>query len=205
MSDFFNSGWSVYIAVFALAGIVFCLWLLFTQRKWLHKDVEVEDTGHVWDGNITELNTSVPRWWTIMYLSFCAFGLIYLILYPGLGSFKGTLGYTTAAKLKDDQEAMQKRIEPLYAKYPDMDLLDIAADADARMIGQRLFLNNCAQCHGSDARGAPTCPNLADSHWLYGGEPEQIEQSITDGRHGVMPPWKDSISPDEAKDIAHYV
>src|SRR5699024_7045335 len=152
MSDFFNSGWSVYIAVFALAGIVFCLWLLFTQRKWLHKDVEVEDTGHVWDGNITELNTSVPRWWTIMYLSFYAFRLIYLILYPGLGSFKGTLGYTTAAKLKDDQEAMQERIEPLYGKYRDMDSPAVAADAVGRLNGIRLFVIHCVQCHACAAQ-----------------------------------------------------
>lgn len=205
MSDFFNSGWSYYVAAVAVAGIVFCLWLLFTQRAWLKKEVDVVDTGHVWDGNITELNTSVPRWWTVMYLSTCAFAVIYLVLYPGLGSFKGTLGYSTAAQVKADQEALQKRIQPVYDQYKDMPIPDIAADADARLIGQRLFLNNCAQCHGSDARGAPSFPDLTDTHWLYGGDPEQIQQSITEGRHGVMPPWGSQLTPAEAADIAHYV
>jgi len=205
MSDFFNSGWSIYISAVAILGIIFCLWLLYTQRRYLRKDVEVEDTGHVWDGNITELNTSVPRWWTVMYLAVCAFGVIYLVLYPGLGSYKGVLGYSTAASVKADQEALQERIQPVYARFAEMEIPEIAGDEEARMIGQRLFLNNCAQCHGSDARGAPTFPNLADDHWMYGGEPEQIQQTITEGRHGVMPPWRDTVTAAEAADIAHYV
>ena len=205
MSDFFSSNWSYYIAAVSLTGIVFCLWLLFTQRAWLKKNVEVVDTGHIWDGNITEYNTSIPRWWTVMYLALCAYGLVYLILYPGLGSFKGVLQYSTAAQVKADQEALQKRIAPVYEKYRAMPVSQIAADHDGRMIGQRLFLNNCAQCHGSDARGAGSFPNLTDEHWLYGGEPEQIQQSITEGRHGIMPPWGSQIKPAEASDIAQYV
>lgn len=205
MSDFFSSGWSYYIAGIAVAGIIFCLWLLYTQRAWLKKEVDVVDTGHVWDGNITELNTAVPRWWTVMYLGLCAIAVGYLILYPGLGSYKGTLKYTTAQQVKADQEALQKRIQPVYDKYSAMAIPEIAADADARMIGQRLFLNNCAQCHGSDARGAPSFPNLADNHWMYGGDPEQIQHSITEGRHGVMPAWGAQISPAEAANIAQYV
>lgn len=205
MSDFFNSGWSYYIAAVALLGVIFCVWLLYTQRAWLKKDVEDVDTGHVWDGNITELNTSVPRWWTIMYLGLCAIGLIYWILYPGLGSFSGVLNYSSAGQVKADQEALQKRIEPVYERYRAMSFAEIAADDDGRLIGQRLFLNNCAQCHGSDARGAGSFPNLADNHWLHGGDPEQIMHSITEGRHGMMPPWRDVVTPREASDIAQYV
>lgn len=205
MSDFFNSGWSYYIAAVALLGVVFCVWLLYTQRGWLKKDAKHVDTGHVWDGNITELNTSVPRWWTIMYLALCVFGLGYWILYPGLGSFQGVLKYSSAAQVKAHQEALQRRIEPVYEKYRAMSFAEIASDEDGRMIGQRLFLNNCAQCHGSDARGAGSFPNLADSNWLHGGDPEQIMHSITEGRHGIMPPWGSVVTPREASDIAQYV
>lgn len=205
MSDFFSSSWSYYIAAVSLTGIVFCLWLLYTQRAWLKKEVDVVDTGHVWDGNITEYNTSIPRWWTVMYLALCAYGLVYLVLYPGLGSFKGVLHYSTAAQVKADQEALQQRIAPVYEKYRAMSVDQIAADHEGRMIGQRLFLNNCAQCHGSDARGASSFPDLTDDHWLYGGEPEQIQHSITEGRHGIMPPWGSQIKPAEASDIAQYV
>lgn len=206
MSDFVSSFWSYYIAAIALGGIAFCLWLIYTQRAWLGKDVkQVENTGHVWDGNLSELNNPVPRWWTVFYVALCVFSLGYLVLYPGLGNFAGTLGYTTAQSVKDAQIELNERIKPLYERYAGMEIPAIANDAEAREIGQRLFLNNCAQCHGSDARGGPSFPNLADSDWLYGGEPAQIMHSITKGRHGIMPAWGAQIKPAEAADIAQYV
>jgi cytochrome c oxidase cbb3-type subunit 3 len=206
MSDFVSSFWSYFITVIALGGIAFCIWLLYTQRAWLKKTVpQVEDTGHVWDGDLTELNTPVPRWWTIMYLGLCVVALAVLFLYPGLGSYQGRLGYSSAEQVKADQLAMNEMIKPVYERYGKMPIDQVAHDAEARQIGQRLFLNNCAQCHGSDARGSGSFPNLTDGDWLYGGSPEQIMQTITKGRHGVMPPWKAQIKPSEAADIAQYV
>lgn len=206
MSDFVSSFWSYFIAVIALGGIAFCIWLLFSQRAWLKKTVaQAEDTGHVWDGNLTELNNPVPRWWTVMYLGLCVIALGLLFLYPGLGSYEGSLSFSSANQVKAEQLAMNEKIRPVYERYGQMPIDQVAHDADARQIGQRLFLNNCAQCHGSDARGSGNFPNLTDGDWLYGGAPEQIMQTITKGRHGVMPPWKAQIKPAEAADIAQYV
>ncbi|HRK87146.1 cytochrome-c oxidase, cbb3-type subunit III [Alcaligenes ammonioxydans] len=204
MSDFFNNGWSLWISGIALLGIIFCLWLLFTQRAFLGKTVDVEETGHVWDGDLTELNTPVPRWWTVMYIGLCVFALGYLVLYPGLGSFKGTLGFTAGQQVKQQQAEINARLEPVYARYRDMPIEEIARDQEAREIGQRLFLNNCAQCHGSDAQGSPSFPNLANKAWLWGGEPEQILHTITEGRTGMMPPQA-QFTPAEASDVAQYV
>ncbi|EJC65262.1 cytochrome C oxidase subunit [Alcaligenes faecalis subsp. faecalis NCIB 8687] len=204
MSDFFNNGWSLWISGIALLGIIFCLWLLFTQRAFLGKTVDVEETGHVWDGDLTELNTPVPRWWTVMYIGLCVFALGYLVLYPGLGSFKGTLGFTAGQQVKQQQAEINARLEPVYARYRDMPIEEIARDQEAREIGQRLFLNNCAQCHGSDAQGSPSFPNLANKAWLWGGEPEQILHTITEGRTGMMPP-QSQFTPAEASDVAQYV
>src|SRR5690625_2431768 len=143
MSDFFSGGWSVWITAVSLLGIGFCLGLLWTQRGWLGKDVkDTEFTAPGWDGDIAELNTSVPRWWTVMYIGLCIFGFGYLILYPGLGSFQGILGYSSAAQVRADQEALQRRIEPVYERFRTMPVAAIAADEEARQIGQRLFLNN---------------------------------------------------------------
>ncbi len=170
MSDFISSFWSYYIAIIALGGIVWCVYLLFSQRAWLKRDVKVvESTGHVWDGDLTELNNPVPRWWTVMYLLLCAFALGYLVLYPGLGSYKGTLGFTAGNQVLQEQEALNARIQPIYERFRDMPIPEIAKDAQARDIGQRLFLNNCAQCHGSDAKGGRGFPNLTDNDWLWGG------------------------------------
>lgn len=206
MSDFFSSFWSYYIAVIALGGIAWCVYLLFSQRAWLKQEVKVvEDTGHVWDGDLTELNNPVPRWWTVMYLLLCAAALGYLILYPGLGSNPGTLGFTAGKQVLQQQEALNAQVQPIYERFREMPIPDIARDAQAQDIGQRLFLNNCAQCHGSDAKGSRGFPNLTDNDWLWGGEPEQIQQTITGGRHGVMPPWGAVIKPEDAAAIAQYV
>jgi len=207
MSDFVNGFWGIFIAAIAVAGIVWCLWLLYSQRRWLAVNTNgpVEDTGHCWDGDLTELNNPVPRWWTWMYLLLCVFGVGYLVLYPGLGTYKGVLGYTTANEVAQAQAEVTEQMKPIYARFAQMDVPAIAADREAREIGQRLFLNTCAQCHGSDAKGSPGFPNLSDNDWLYGGTPEIITQTITKGRHGIMPPMAATIDGQTAVDIAHYV
>jgi len=208
MSDFLSSGWSTYIALVALVGIFWCIWLLFSQRKVtvVHTaDGEVADTGHVWDGDLRELNNPLPRWWMWMFLLSCIFGLVYLVLFPGLGSFPGILGYSTRGSLMESMTTSNDELKPVYAKYVNMDIIDVAADPKAREMGQRLFLNSCAQCHGSDAGGAKGFPNLTDHDWLYGGTPENIKATITYGRAGVMPAFAAVLTSNQIKDVANYV
>jgi cytochrome c oxidase cbb3-type subunit 3 len=207
MSDFFNGGWSDYIALVSLVGIVWCIWLLASQRKAkvIHTaDGAVADTGHVWDGNLRELNNPLPRWWAWMYLIFCIFALVYLVLFPGLGSFPGVLGYTTDGALMSSMTEANDDLKPVYAKYVEMDIEQVAADPKAREMGQRLFLNSCAQCHGSDAGGAKGFPNLTDKDWLYGGSPENIKTTLINGRAGVMPPFP-QLDSKQIVDVANYV
>ena len=207
MSDFVDGFWGYYIASITLLGIIWCVWLLFTQRQYLKntKEEEVGDTGHVWDGDLRELNNPVPRWWTVMYVAFCIFGLGYLVLYPGLGAFPGLLGYTTAQEVERAQERHIASVRPLYAKFDDMTIQQIAADPEAQRIGQRLFLNHCAQCHGSDAKGSPSFPNLVEGDSQWGRSPEAIEHTIVYGRHGVMPGFSSVIDGGQATDVANYV
>jgi cytochrome c oxidase cbb3-type subunit III len=208
MSDFLSNGWSIYIALVALVGIVWCIWLLFSQTKTkvTHTpDGEVADTGHVWDGDLRELNNPLPRWWMWMFLFFCLFGLVYLVLFPGLGSYPGLLGYSTDGSLMKSMVTANDELKPVYAKYVKMDIEQIAVDPQAHDMGQRLFLNNCAQCHGSDGGGAKGFPNLTDGDWLYGGSPENIKMSITYGRGGVMPGFGAALNANQLKDVANYV
>jgi cytochrome c oxidase cbb3-type subunit 3 len=206
MSDFVSGFWGYYIAGIVLLGIVWCLWLIFSQRKWLGaRTVTVQDTGHVWDGDLRELNNPVPRWWTVMYVVMCIFGLGYLVLYPGLGTFTGSLGYTSAQEVRQDQAQQDALVKPLYDKFAKLDIPAIAVDMEARVIGQRLFLNNCAQCHGSDAKGSTSFPNLVEGDSLYGRTPEALQASITNGRNGVMPALQAVVDARTAGDIAHYV
>ena len=206
MSDFINNFWSVYVAGITLAGIVGCLVLLvITARK---KGVSDEEntTGHVWDEDLRELNNPMPRWWVWMFVITIIFGLLYLTAYPGLGTYAGKLQWSQVGAYEAEVEKAKAELEPMYARFTAMSTEDVSKDSQAMAIGERLFMNNCAQCHGSDARGSKGFPNLADSDWLHGGAPENIKQTITQGRIGMMPPQAEAVgSPDDVRNLAHYV
>ncbi|MCX7159195.1 MAG: cytochrome-c oxidase, cbb3-type subunit III, partial [Proteobacteria bacterium] len=117
----------------------------------------------------------------------------------------GSLKWTQVGQLQEENAAAEKEFGPLYQKFAALDVPALAADPAARAVGQKLFLNNCAQCHASDAGGSKGFPNLSDKDWLWGGEPEAIKASITNGRTGVMPPMGPTLGAEKTKDVAHYV
>ena len=207
MSDFTSSFWPMFITVIAVGGILGCgllLWLTSTIKT---GSSDGDNTsGHVWDENIREMNNPLPRWWVGMFIFTIIFSLIYLVLYPGAGEYAGKFGWTSANQYDNEVATANKALEPLYAKYAAMTTEDLAKNADAKIIGERLFLNNCAQCHGSDAKGNLGFPNLTDSDWLYGGSPEKIQETIINGRVGMMPPIAAAVgTPDDVKNVANYV
>ena len=206
MSDFINNNWSVFITGVTVLGILACLLLLIvTGRKKVAAQAD-NTTGHVWDGDLREMNNPLPLWWVGLFVLTIVFSAIYLYLYPGLGSNPGALGWSASGALTQDMAAAAAAEAPLYAKFAGMPVEAVAQDPQALAIGERLFMNNCSQCHGSDARGSKGFPNLADHDWLYGGSPEQITATITNGRNGAMPPMAAVLGSDEAvKNVANYV
>lgn len=206
MSDFTGNFWSVYVAVFTLVGILACLLLLWiTARKKVTPSAD-NTTGHVWDEDLREMNNPMPRWWMWLFVLTIIFGLGYLVAYPGLGSYKGKLGWTTHGEYTDEVEKANKELAPLYAQFTAKPAEALAGDPAAMAVGERLFMNNCAQCHGSDARGSKGFPNLADGDWLHGGAPAKLVETITQGRQGNMPPMAAAVgTPDDVKNVAHYV
>ena len=206
MSDFVNNFWSVYVAGITMVGILACLILLFiTSRKKVQSDSD-NTTGHVWDEDLRELNNPMPRWWMWLFVITVIFSLAYLAMYPGLGSYDGKLQWSQTGAYDKEVEKANADLEPIYARFTSMPTEDMAKDAQALAIGERLFMNNCAQCHGSDARGGKSFPNLTDGDWLYGGKPEQIHETITKGRVGMMPPQAEAVgSSEDVRNLAHYV
>lgn len=206
MSDFTGSFWSSYVAIASLVGIFACLVLLWvTARK---KSVGNADntTGHVWDEDLREMNNPLPLWWVGLFVITVVFGLAYLYLYPGLGSFAGSQDWSSTAEYDAEIKEANTALAPLYAKFDAMSVEQVAHNLQAQAIGERLFMNNCAQCHGSDARGSKGYPNLTDGDWLYGGSPAKIKESITMGRVGNMPPMAQAVgTPEEVKLLAQYV
>ena len=206
MSDFTSNFWSFYVAGITLVGILACVILLWvTARKKVPATAD-NSTGHVWDEDLREMNNPLPRWWVWMFVITIVFSLLYLVAYPGLGSYEGKLAWSSKGEHAAEMDKANKALAPLYARYTGLPPEQVAADAGAMAIGERLFMNNCAQCHGSDARGSKGFPNLADADWLHGGTPDKIKETLVKGRIGNMPPMAAAVgTPDDVKNVANYV
>ncbi len=206
MSDFTSNFWEIYIGGITLVSIIACLVLLFFTGKVKATTASDNTTGHVWDGDLREMNNPLPRWWSYMFVLTIVFSLIYLVLYPGLGSNPGTLGWSSAKLHTDEIAKGNAETAPIYAKFMAMKPEDLARDAQAMAIGERLYSNNCAQCHASDARGNKGFPNLTDGDWLHGGTSEKIKETLLVGRIGNMPPMAAAVgSSEDVKNVTQYV
>lgn len=227
-----SSFWSIWITVLSLVVIAGCFILLKVCSKNTTDVKEGESMGHSFDG-IEEMNNPLPKWWSYMFYITIVFGLIYLALYPGLGNYQGLLGWSSANQsigtdkgikadsaaavelankegrwVQYDQEVKQAddKYGPIFAAYLATPLEELVKNQEALKVGGRLFLQNCAQCHGSDARGSKGFPNLTDGDWLYGGDLATIKTTIMSGRHGMMPPKGGLPTEDsEIAGLAEYV
>lgn len=206
MSDFTSNFWNWFIILTTLLSMAGVLWLI----RWLSSDhrapgEKIETMGHVWDENLEELNNPLPRWWLIKFYLTLIFGGIYLLLYPGLGTFKGLLGWTGIGQYEQEVAAAEADYGPLYEKYHSMPITALVNDPAAVQVGERLFSTYCTTCHGSDARGVHGFPNLRDDDWLYGGTAEDIEHTILNGRNGAMPGWEAVLGYEGVFQAAEYV
>jgi cytochrome c oxidase cbb3-type subunit III len=199
--------WSAWVTVITLAVIFGCTWLLFQTRKSeTHKESTDSTVGHVYDG-IEEYDNPLPRWWFQLFVATVVFGLVYLALYPGLGNFKGLLGWTSAGQWEEEMQHAEEVYKPVFAKYAALSIEDLQSEDNKSglQMGQRMFANNCSVCHGSAGTGAYGFPNLTDNDWLYGGAPATIKQTIAEGRNGGMPPWGSVLGEEGVRDMASYV
>ncbi len=212
MSDFVNEFWNWYVILIVLGSVLACGIFLFSQSIHHPGHGQTTDTtGHVWDETLEEYNNPLPRWWMWLFYATVVFALVYVALYPALGRFKGLLGWTSAGEHQLEVETVEARVKPLFDKYLKMDVKAIAADKDAVDMGGRLYQTYCVQCHGATAQGSRDqgFPNLTDRDWLWGGEAEQIIETITNGRTGAMPPFggnAEAVGGEAgAREIANYV
>ncbi|GLS12708.1 MULTISPECIES: cytochrome-c oxidase, cbb3-type subunit III [Hydrogenophaga] len=206
MSDFTSDFWHIYVGGLALVSIIACailLWVSGTTKAATHAD---NTTGHVWDVDLKEMNNPLPKWWVYLFIITVVFALIYGALYPMFGKFQGALGWSSQGQHATEVKKAEDAIAPVYAKFTGMTPEQMVADPEARAIGERLFMNYCAQCHGSDARGSKSFPNLTDGDWLGGTGHEYIKTTIANGRTGVMPPMAAAVgSAEDVRNLAHYV
>lgn len=204
MSDFVSDFWNFWVAGITLVSIIGCA--VFLKAMSIKKKAgAVDTTGHVWDGDLAEWNNPLPAWWSWMFYITVVFALVYLALYPGLGSYQGMWNWSSKGQWEGEMKHAAETYDPIFNQFLKQDLKTVAADPKAKEMGQRLFLTYCSQCHGSDAGGSRGFPSLTDKDWLYGGEPETIKASIMSGRSGIMPPHGPVLGDAGVKEVTNYV
>jgi cytochrome c oxidase cbb3-type subunit 3 len=199
-----SAGFGIFIATAALANIAAVLWLIWWTARG-SAAVDPNQTTHVWDEDLTELNNPLPRWWLWLFLLSIAFGLGYLVWYPGLGRFVGLGHWTEVSQYNQEDLAARQSLERRFAAFKGQSLLALSKDAGAMGTAKNLFALNCSACHGSDARGAKGFPNLTDQDWLWGGNEETVYQTIAQGRNGLMPAWGAVLGEAGVKNVMAYV
>ncbi len=201
--------WSWYVTLLTSGTILGLIWLVLSTRKGQRPDTTEETVGHAFDG-IEEFDNPLPKWWFMLFILTIVFAIGYLVLYPGMGNWKGLLpgyegGWTGVAQWEKEMAKADAQYGPIYAKYAAMPITEVAADDKALKMGGRLFASNCSVCHGSDAKGAYGFPNLTDNEWRWGGEPDAIKTTLLAGRHAVMPAWAEVIGESGVKNVSAYV
>lgn len=196
-------GIALFVVTAVIANIVGCLWLIW----WTNRGIKgsPQETTHVWDEDLTEFNNPLPRWWLWLFILSIVFALGYLALFPGLGNYRGLLGWSSASEVAGDDSAARAAFEQRFVKYQGRSLHDISKDPVAMATAKNLFALNCSACHGSDARGAKGFPNLTDQDWLWGGSEETVYQTIAQGRFNAMPAWGPVLGKDGVEQVVAYV
>lgn len=202
MSFFWSTVVTIVILLNIIGGYLLIRWVA-KPNKGEAKEGEV--TGHVWDDDLRELNNPMPRWWLYMFYIGIVWGLIYLLMYPGFANYPGLLGWTAEKKYNDEVIEANEIYGPVFSKYAETPLVELSKNKEANLVGQRLFVNYCAQCHGSDAGGSRGYPNLTDNDWIWGGSPDDIKYTITKGRNAVMAAWGPILKPIEIEYLAEHV
>jgi cytochrome c oxidase cbb3-type subunit III len=203
-----TTGWSLYVIVLTLVNILACVWLLrwtMKPKSATEKIGDGSDTGHTWDGDLREYNNPLPKWWLWLFYITVVFGLIYLVIYPGLGNFGGLKGWSQVQQYEQERAAVETRAAALLAPFATMTVPELAGNAQAMETANNLFQNNCAQCHGSDGGGARGFPNLTNDDWQWGGDPDSIVQSIAGGRMAAMTPWGEVLGEQGVDEVVAYV
>ncbi len=205
--------WSLWIIVLTTINLALILWVLLANRKVaVHDDDDPENktTGHVYDG-IEEYDNPLPKWWFMMFVISIVFTVFYLILYPGMGGFKGIFPFykeghwTSVRQLEYQQKQAIESYQSSYGVYSLMTVEELVDEPRAMKMASRIFANNCAVCHGADGGGSLGFPNLTDNDWLYGGDPTAIKETLLHGRQAAMPGWSGILGEKGINEVTQYV
>lgn len=207
MADLPTGFWSGWIIVITVVSLCALLWLTISIYFAADANKEVDpDSEPVWDNDLREGSNAPPLWWFWMLLATLVFSLIYLMLYPGLGSYPGLLNWSQGSRVANSYENFEQNFAEVRAEIAASSLAAIQNDLNLMQTAERIYKRECSACHGPDARGqASLFPNLADVDWQWGSSAEQIEQTIRGGRNANMLAWQAVLGDDNVDQVASYI
>ena len=201
-----SSAWSWFVIILTGLNVLACVWLItWTSRKRTGEASTGDVTGHKWDGDLEEYNNPLPLWWLMLFYLTIIFGIGYLVLFPGMGNYKGMLGWTSEGQYQTEMQMAENRYGDVFAQFAGITPEELVGNEAAIDIGARIFSNNCSVCHGSDGRGARGFPNLTDNDWQWGEGSEAILAALNNGRNAAMAPLGAAIGDEGTDNVAHYV
>ena len=205
MADLPSGFWSGWIIVITLISLACVCWLTISLYFGNNK-AETDGEDPVWDEDLREGHNAPPLWWFWLIFSTMIFSVLYMMLFPALGSYEGFFNWSQGSRLAESTESFDQNFVAARARIMDMSVVELQNDIGLMETAERIFTRECAACHGLDGRGqASMFPNLHDIDWQWGSTPEQIEQTIRNGRQALMPPWEAALSADGVDQVAEYV
>jgi cytochrome c oxidase cbb3-type subunit 3 len=205
MSDMPTDFWSGWIAALTLTSLAGLAWFVISVY-FSKDDSHAPGEGPSWDGNLREGSHPAPMWWFWLLFSMMIVSVIYLMLYPGLGSFSGVLKWSQGGRLEQSIEAFQEEFGGSRRLIAEGQLSTLQQDPMIMASARRVYDRNCAVCHGYEAQGqAQMFPDLRDGAWQWGGSAEQIEQTIRQGRNAAMVGWGPVLGDDGVKNVVAYL
>lgn len=209
MADLPNDFWSGWIIVITTVSLVVLAWLVLSiyfspGAKAVEKKDEEQEP--VWDDDLREGHSAPPLWWFWFIFAAMIFTVVYLMLYPGMGNFKGALNWSQDSRVESSYANYRDRFDEQRQGIVDSTVGDIQSDPHYMAAAERVFARNCAACHGPDGQGqASLFPDLMDDEWQWGGSPEAIERTIREGRKAEMMSWQGVLSGESVSRVAEYV
>lgn len=175
-----------------------------------NKRVDIEDEesiilDHDYDG-IRELDNHLPPWWTYLFYATVVFGIFYVIFYHvtdtlPLQEEEYEIEMAEAAAMADMRLAASQAAGTAFNEAD----LELSTDADILASGAKVFNQQCAVCHKTDAGGS-IGPNLTDDYWLHGGDIQSVFKTIKIGvLDKGMISWEAILSPEQIRDVANYI
>lgn len=203
MADMPSDFWSGWIAIGTITTLLGLAWAVYSV--YFSNGGDAHESA-VWDETLREGTNPAPMWWFWMIFALMIVSVVYLMLYPGLGSFSGALRWSQGGRLEQSLALYDDNFGAVRESVATASIETLQSDPMIMASARRLFDQNCSACHGSEARGqAELFPDLTDADWQWGGDVGQLEQSIRAGRQAVMPPLAAVLGDDGVAQTAQYV